>query len=82
MGLGQIGIWQERKEARAAYPSDHPLNCIMDMSRESTNGGPESPPNISLESLRIPEPRDSFFGYLEEKSQQHVGVDLIVTDER
>jgi len=54
----------------------------MDMSRESTNGGPESPPNISLESLRIPEPRDSFFGYLEEKSQQHVGVDLIVTDER
>jgi len=41
----------------------------------------EDPKSSSLGSLRIPESRTGFFGYLEEKSQQHVSVDSIMTDE-
>jgi len=48
------------------------------MSHGSTIEDPELSP---LGSLRIPESRACFFGYLEEKSQQHVSVDLIMTDE-
>lgn len=42
------------------------------MSTESPNEAPENSPEISSGSLRIPESRDGFFGYLEEKSQQHI----------
>ncbi|KAJ3566856.1 hypothetical protein NP233_g6737 [Leucocoprinus birnbaumii] len=38
------------------------------MSVESANGSSEN----STETLRIPESRDGYFGYLEEKSQQHI----------
>jgi len=48
------------------------------MSHGSTIEDPELSP---LSSLRIPESRAGFFGYSEEKSQQHVSVDLIITDE-
>jgi AMP deaminase len=46
------------------------------MSLVSANGVSvdEASPNLSSGSLRIPESRDGFFGYLEEKSQQHVSI--------
>ncbi|KAF9448708.1 AMP deaminase [Macrolepiota fuliginosa MF-IS2] len=55
-------------------PSDFHLRTTSSMSLESTNGDPatESSPSVSSESLRIPESRDGFFGYLEEKSQQRI----------
>lgn len=52
------------------------------MAPDSPSSDPTSAtsPSLPSGSLTIPESRDGFFGYQEEKSQQHVRFDLYVAD--